>query len=537
MDRAELEQFAYRTSVENDELKMRIRDYEEQLMTAKRKKFVQKSEPTPDQLSFFNEAESEANPEQPEPALEKVRPSRKTKNGKPKKKKEKGARDKMLEPLKKQRVEYSLTPEEQTCPECGGSLHVMKKQVRNELVLIPARVEVRQSVIYSYACRRCENEGTGSPVIRCDAPPLLFDGSLVSPSLAAHIICRKYENRDPLQKISADFQMRGLKLSKQTLANWMCRLSEKYFVPMVNRYQAELKKQPVIHADETELQVLREPGRTAQQKSRMWVFCCGSPSPEEKDSEPVIRQYVYHETRKKEVVLNYLKGYEGYLQSDGYSAYHCLSPKIIEVGCMAHVRRKYYDAVMLLPENARKSKAGPVTGLEYCNKLIALDQERKKLGTVEERKEFKEKKMKPVMKKFFDWAEKECLSPCSDGKKYRDALKYTTSQKEYLNNYLLDGRLEFTNNIAERAIRPFVLGRKNWLFSNTPRGADASAALYSVVETARANGLKPEEYITWALESMRGKDPDKIISDDLLRWSDRIPEECRLPSEKNYEND
>jgi len=522
MDRNELEEFAYNTSIENDELKLRVRGYEEQEQIDARKKFSRKGEPSDaDQMSFFNEAEANEDQGQPEPTLEKVHPPKSTKH-----KKQKGSKDKMLSSLPKETTEYRLSPEESVCPKCGEPMHTMKKEIRRELTLIPSRVEVRESVIYSYACRNCESSGTGSPILRADkkAPALLFRNCLVSPSLGAHIICRKYDNRDPLEKISSDFHMQGVKLTKQTLSNWICRLSEQYLSPFVDIFHGELKQQYMIHADETEVQVISEPGRTAQQKSRMWVFCSGACQDDKGAHRPVV-QYLYSETRKREVAENYLQDYEGFIQSDGYIVYHTLHDGIIDVGCMAHVRRKYYDAVSVLPKSGRRPSAKPCIGLKYTNDLMDLDRQRKELTTIAEMTDFKKKKIAPKLRKFIKWASDE-LPKEKDGK-YRDALLYTVNQKEYLENYLLDGRLEATNNIAERAVRPFVMGRKNWMFCKAPRGASASSVMYSIIETAKANRLKPESYLAWLLEELRGKDMSTFDLTPLLPWSENIPEECK----------
>ena len=519
MSREELEQFAVASYEESEELKQKLAWYEEQIRLMREQKFGRKGERTDEnQLSLFNETELLAQPEEGEPQMTDVRPARNAK-----KRKQKGAKDAFVKPLPKETVVYTLSAEQKVCPTCGGELHEMKKEIRKEIEVIPASVRVKEIVRYVYACRQCEAEQTEGTIVRAEAPEPLLSGSLLSPSLAAHVICRKYENRDPLYKISADFARKGLKLSRQTLSNWMLRVSEDYGRLLYERMRKVLLGQYLIHADETPVQVLKEPGRTADQNSYMWIFSSGA------EAAVPIRLYRYAPSRGRTVATEFLGTYEGYVQSDGYCAYKDLGKGIIPVGCLAHARRAYLDAWKAQPKETRRGSVAE-KGLRYCNVLLRMDGQRKRKKR-DTWKAYKSERMKPTMEAFFAWAEA-AQAEAPEKSKLGDALRYTVNQRKPLENTLLDERLELTNNEAERTVKPFVMGRKNWLFCHTPRGADASAVLYSLVETAKANELDPLAYVEWVLEEMRGHVAlTDAFLDTLLPWSEKVPPSCR-PQER-----
>jgi hypothetical protein len=271
-----------------------------------------------------------------------------------------------------------------------------------------------------------------------------------------------------------------------------------------------------LHADETTVQVLREPGRAAGTKSFEWLYRTSGCT-----KRPVVI-FEYQETRKQDHPRNFLKDFEGYLHTDGYGTYHNLPDSITVVGCFAHCRRyweKLYETV------AKDKRNGSIAerGLVYCNLLFVLEDEYRGLEP-EERYEQRLKYSKPVSDDFFDWVGSLSALPKS---LLGEAVHYTLTQRKYLENINLDGRLELSNNRAERSLRPFVQGRKQWLFSCTPNGAESSSIFYSIIETAKENHLNPYQYVKFLLETLPTANTSGL--ETLLPWSDNLPEYCRVP--------
>jgi hypothetical protein len=280
-----------------------------------------------------------------------------------------------------------------------------------------------------------------------------------------------------------------------------------------------LLKEPLLHADETTTQVLREPGRRPQSKSYEWVYRTGV------NSGRGIVFYDYKETRKHEHPQEFLKDYRGYLHADGYEAYHSLPDGIIVVGCWAHCRRYWENLLKALPENKREGSDAE-RGVAYINKLFELERKFKKL-TPEERYEKRLAQSKPIADAFFAWVETlGALPKTLLGK----AVHYSLSQREYLENVFLDGRTELSNNRCERSVKSFVIGRKNWLFANSPAGAHASSIMYTIIETAKENGLNPFQYIKFLLEVLPNTTSEEV--EKLLPWSESLPDLCRVPVKK-----
>src|SRR5665648_876701 len=333
LTKTELEAKVLQLSMEVESLSMKLSWYEEQYKLSRAQRFGPSSEQIPfDQLSFFNEAESEASAfTVPEPTFEEVKV--------PSKKKSKGRKQDITSGLPTITVEYRLSEEDLPCPQCGETLHEMKKEIHRELSVIPAQINVTEKVRYIYACRNCERNGTSTPIIPAPMPNPVIKNSLASPSMIAHIMQRKYVDAVPLYRQEAQFKKYGIKLSRQTLANWMIKSSNDWLRPMYNLMHQEILKKQVLHADETVLEVLREPGREAVMNSYMWVYVAGS-------AEIPIALYNYTQGRSGDFAKEFLKGFSGYLQTDGYAGYHKLQSKghdsgIILSGCWAHARRKY----------------------------------------------------------------------------------------------------------------------------------------------------------------------------------------------------
>lgn len=510
MPRKNLEEYALQTATEAEALRRKVEFYEEQIRLMRQKRFGKKSEASPDegwQTSLFNEAEDSADESRPEKELARIKPP------KQKKAKEKGAKDKLLKDLPRQVTEYALSEEDARCPRCGQPLHEMKKIIRRELEVIPARVFVREHVQHVYSCRNCEKNDTSVPILKAPAPAPLLNGGVLSPSLAAFVLCRKYDNRDTLYKMERDFKSQGLRLDRQDLSNWVLRVAECYGEPLYDAMRRELLSRSCLCADETPVQVLREPRRSASQKSYMWLFCGQEDRP--------VALYKYADNRSGEVPRTFLKGFKGILQTDGYGGYNGLSD-VLRVGCFAHVRRKFVDA-------AGASKGGQARlaakGADLCDGLFKLDA-LVKAAPEEKRLARKEELVRDEMTAFFEWAGQALPQAREDSLLWK-ALSYSLNQREYLENYFADGRVEISNNLAERSIRPFVMGRKCWLFCDTPRGARASAIWYSVVVTAKENKLDPFRYIEYFLDQMRRREIGSgPFPEDLLPWSREIQDKC-----------
>jgi hypothetical protein len=256
----------------------------------------------------------------------------------------------------------------------------------------------------------------------------------------------------------------------------------------------------------------------------MWLYRTG------RDGPPIVL-YDYQTTRASKHPDNYLSGFKGYLQTDGYSGYGNLT-RVTLVGCWAHARRKFTDALKALPAEQRDKPVAAGIGLDYCNKLFAIERQLKDLPD-RERYEKRLELSKPVLDEFYIWLKKQRQQTLPKSA-FGQAITYCLNQWDSLNNYLLDGRLEIDNNRAERSIKPFVIGRKNFLFSNTPRGARGSAIIYSIIETAKENNLNPYNYLVYLFERLPNVDTsDVAVVDALLPWSGTLPEDCRIPAKEN----
>jgi transposase len=495
--------------VENERLSVLVKYYEEQNRLHQQKRFGSSSEKTrPEQLSLFDEAENEADKRQPEPTVEEIVYTRRRKS--------KAAKKEDLPELPVERVEHALPEEERVCPECGSELHVMGHDTRRELVIIPAQVKVVEHVQEVYACRSCEKNAESVPIIKAPLPEPLLKGSAASASSVAHIITQKYVDAVPLYRQEQGFLMKGISLSRQTMANWLICTAETWFSPLYERMKSKLLEEKTLHADETTLQVLKEPGRSSQTKSYMWLYRTGRYAAHD------IVLYEYQPTRSSSHPQVFLEKFEGYLHTDGYAGYHSLA-KVTVVGCWAHARRKFDEALKGTQPEKRGGLAAQ-KGLELCNELFRLEREYddKELKPAERYQERLERS-KPVSDTIFEWAEACGALPKSLLGK---AVNYLLGQRSYLERVFEEGQLELSNNRAERSIKPFVIGRKNWLFSATPRGAQASAMIYSIIETAKANGLKLFEYLKYFLESAPNTEAAKY--DALLPWSESIPGNCKV---------
>jgi transposase len=499
------------------ELKTLLKYYEEQYKLHQQKKFGKSSEKTdPRQRELFDEAENEADRRKPEPTIEQITYTRRKRTGK---------REDDLSGLPVETIIHTIPEEERICPECGGVMHVMgHSEIRREIDIIPAQVKVVEHTCEIYSCRNCEHNGTSVPVIKAPMPEPVIKGSVASPSAVAQIMVQKYVNALPLYRQAIDFMVNGFILSRQTMANWVIYCSEHWLEALYELMKSFMTKEEVLHADETVLQVLHEPGRASRTNSYMWFYMTSI------FSTLQIVLYDYQETRSSSHPKRFLENFKGYLHSDGYSAYHTLHAGITVCGCWAHARRAFADALKAAPQDERSGTPSH-KGLEFCNELFALEREyNKECLTPEERFQARMARSKPISDALFAWGATVSALPKSV---LGRALHYLFEQRPYLENVYKDGRLELSNNRAERSIKPFVVGRKNWMFCASPKGARASSVVYSIIETAKMNKLKPFEYLKHIFETMPNISPDKYGT--LLPWSESLPEHCKLDSQQTGE--
>ena len=416
-------------------------------------------------------------------------------------------------------VDHRLPEEELVCEACGRRMEEIGKEVHRTLQMKPAQFWIREDVYYTYACKSCELETGEANILKTPNKPTLLPGSFASAEAVAHIAAQKFVMYSPLYRLEQEFNRQGLKLSRQTMSNWLLNVSETWLQPIYNALHEKLCKEQVLHADETTLQVLKEAGRPSTSKSYMWLYRTSG------CAERAIVLYEYQPTRKVEHAENFLKGFSGWLHADGYQGYHKLPENIRVVGCWAHARRKFDEALQTLPKEKQKDSPAAV-GECYCSRLFKLEEAFAEL-TPEERYEKRLEQEKPVLDALLSWAN-EMQAKTAPKSAMGRAIHYLLEQWPYLIRYLENGRLELSNNRAERSIKPFVMGRKNWLFANTPGGAQASSVIYSLIETAKENGLDPYRYLLWVLRNA------PALSQAAAAWAEQLtptsaPDECRIP--------
>lgn len=428
-----------------------------------------------EQLSFlFNEAEVFAEVKSPDENVTVVAAHERHK-------KHEYALDTIPENMPTKQVEHRLEGEDLVCPQCGDTMTEIGKEVVRTLEIVPAQVVVREDIYYTYACKNCSesaDEGCETPVVKAPREKNIIPGSFATPEAIAHIMTQKFVMGSPLYRQEQEMNRQGIHLSRQTMSNWILKATEDYLQPVYRRLHEELLRRGGLHADDTTLQVLHEPDKKPQSESYMWLYRTSG------DTEKPIVLYEYQPGRGAKHPQEFLTGFQGYLHTDGYAGYHNLQKEITVVGCWAHLRRKFDEAVKSLPKGKAKGSSAS-QGLAYCNLLFEIEQGLAD-KTAEERYEERLKQTKPVLDAMLAWANTRAAAPKSALGK---AFTYLKEQWPYLTNYLKDGRLELSNNRAERSIKPFVIDRKNFLFANTPKGATGSAVMFSLIQTAIENGL------------------------------------------------
>lgn len=494
----------------------------EQVKLANQHRFGSSSEKViPEQLSLFNDCEAACDLKAPEPVIGDILP---------KKPRHRGGKTQIdYSKFETVIIEHEIPESERACPECGCELSEMNVEVTRRVRLVPAHLVVEEHHRHMYRCRECceanaKGDEAKAVIVRAPQPEPPIPGSFVTSSLIAWLINGKYVNSLPLYRMEKELKALGANISRQNMANWIINSHERWLSKIHARMKVELLTHPRIHADETTVQVLKEPNREAKKKSRMWLFCAAR-------SDTPVYLFEYHETRRKGVAQEFLAGWSGTLTTDGYKAYFNLgNPGITNTACLVHVRRYFAQIVKIAGGDAKAAGATSVAlaARQKIDKIFAVDSKFDNMDP-EVRRQARNKELKPLMDAFLPWARMELAKASPKMALYR-ALAYAVEFWPYVENVLLDGNLELSNNIAEQGQRIFVVGRKNWLFSDTPRGAHASAAIYSITTTARANGLNPQKYIEWLLEEMpnAGELTDEVV-DSFLPWSSKVPEKCSFP--------
>ena len=518
---AVLEETIRKQKTEIAELKRRLEHMNEVFANAQRARFGQSSEKETyvlgkDQLSLFDEAESAQDHKAEEPKPDTIFVA-----GHERKKKRTQAQ--MLNHLPEEEVLLEIPEEQRICSKCGGNMKpIGKKFLRHEMQIIPKQVRLLAYYAVTYACDKCEKDTGFARIVSVKPPVPLMKHSLASASTVAYIMAQKYVDGLPLARQEKIWEREGISLSRATMANWVIQCSQTWLKPLYKHMKQRLLEQSVIHADETVVQVLKEDGKPAASESRMWVYASGA------YSRRHIRIFEYQPDRSGRRAEAFLKGFTGCLVTDGYAGYSQVR-NVTRCGCWSHARRKWREA---MPEGATVKTSKAAVGYQYCNKLFA---EERKCAPYrpEYRKEYRQNKELPLLEEYFAWLN--TLHP-EKGSKLEDAVRYSLNQKQQLMAFLDHGEVPISNNLAENAIRPFTLGRKNWLFCDTPKGADASAVVYSLVESAKANGIEPFAYLQHVLVQLPyfGKSPSHEDLEALMPWAPDIQQEHRIPNSDAY---
>lgn len=470
-----------------------IEELEGKITLLQKQIFASKTEkrPAPEndgQMMLFNEAETESAETKSEenkeetidvPAHTRVKPKRKP----------------LPESIERVEVVHDIDESEKVCG-CGACLEKIGEETSEKLDIIPAKIRVIKHIRPKYACRKCEGtESTDGETVKiAPVPAQIIPKGIPSEGLLAWIVVSKFCDSLPLYRQSKIFTRIGVDIPVSTLASWMVQVAEKCR-PIIELLRKDILSGPCINIDETTLQVLKEQGRSDQTKSYMWVFRGGSP-------EAPSFIYQYAPTRSGSVARDFVNGYTGYCQTDGYAGYDCLENDlgIRLLGCFSHARRYFIKVIDARPKKDKGRTGSPEQALAYIQKLYRIEREAAdKNLSVEEIYKLRQEKSKPVLDEFKEWMDKR-TSHTPPSSLLGQAFRYTLSNWDRLVRYLEDGNLRPDNNSAENAIRPFVVGRKNWLFSGHPNGAQASSVLYSLVESAKAAKLEPYAYLKLIFE-------------------------------------
>jgi len=498
-------------------LKNELAFLKDQILNKNRKIFGSSSEQTGSmQISFFDEADKESNLKIVEPTIEEItyKRAKPTENS--------GKKDN-LSNLEKIVVEHKLDENDQVCKTCSSNLVVIGTKSKEILKYIPAKLYVEEHITYSYACRPCEENYDKANIVTTKAPETLLHKSMASNELLSHVINLKYQHAMPLYRQESYFKMMGANLSRQTLSNWIINAANE-LGPIYSLMKEELLKRHYIQADETVLKVLDDRGKESNKQKYMWLY----KSPDKK--HPIII-YDYQKTRSGSNPKRFLSGFSKYIQTDAYAGYNSVE-NVKRIYCLAHIRRKFHDIIVNLDDEALKNSRALI-GFNYCAKLYKIEKElREQYSERDDYYEIRYQKRleesKPLIEEFILYVDKE-IQNAVPRSALGKALEYTRPLLPHFKTFLEDGSLEIDNNSAERSIRPFVVGRNNWLFSASTKGAESSALIYSIIETAKNNNLIIEKYLLYLmnnLASINPKDKESLLK--ILPFSRDLPEDIKI---------
>ncbi len=508
----DLEKVISAQAAENAALKAEVQNLglvivalEEELRLERARRYAPRSEKTKNRI--FNEAEQSAAEEAQgidgEAAAAQVPDTDLPAGEKPEPKKR--GRKPLPAGLPRVRIEYDLPDDQKSCPCCSSAMHQMGENLTEQLH-IEIKATVLQNARFKYACRHCERNGINTPVVIAPMPAQPLPGSVATASTLALVLASKFVDGMPLYRLSQSLERADVSISRGTLGNWVINSSELHLERIYDGLKEKLKGQDLVHGDETWVQVLKEKGRNAQTKSYMWGYRSAAGS-----QEPIVL-FDYQTGRGQQYPQAFLAGYNGLLMSDGYDAWRTLEGAT-HLGCMAHARRKFTDAL-----KGRKKPGGPsVEALKFFEALYEVERlAGQTLPEGETREEYtlrlRQQHTVPVLTAFKEWLDKQApqvLPKSLTG----EAIGYARNQWEYLIRYASDGRAPIDNNLLERDIRVFVTGRKNWLFSDTTAGAKASATIYSLMLTCRACGVDPHDWLAHVLAELPQRGPEADIED------------------------
>lgn len=511
--------------IKNELKEQELNWYKEQLAILNKLRFSSKSEKVIiGQLNLFNEAEDiHDNPasEEQEPAKKAIR--------------KKKTREANFSKLPTKVIHHEL--EDIHCELCGTELKELAPQIIDVLMYQPARYTIERHIVHQYICQECTDKNLKAEIIDAEGSPnRLIKGSIVSPSVVAGIAFNKYVSGIPLYRQEQELKRKKVEISRANMSNWLMKCGE-LLKPLYEVMQEDIQKLSHIHMDETTVTVLENKKADDREKSYMWLVASG------KHEDQQMAIYRYNKSREHDFAKEMIRAdYEGSIHSDGYEAYHKFENATI-IGCMSHVRRKFVEALEASPlhKKAKKMNANQLASfceenphyeriLNIVNKikrLFAYEASYIEKGYAPEKiKEKRQEEQKPILDEFFEYLEK-YQTEYSGKSKMQIAITYALNQKEYLMTYLKDGKAEISNNRGERMIKPFVIGRKNWLFTNTKSGAEMSSIYYSLVESAKLNNLDIHKYLEYILTRIQ-EEGKAVNYHKLLPYSADLPEDLKI---------
>ena len=515
---------------QNANLIVQVEDLKQQMAILINQRFGKHSEKLsqlPGQLSFnmddpavFNEIEAITDHGfAEEPSLEEVVPEH------IRRKRPKGKRAVDLSGIEVEVVNHYL-PEDILNSEMPRGWHQMEDEIYTELERIPHSYKVVEHHVGVYA-----SNGNGSRIMRGKAPSRLLNHSILTPSLAASIFTAKYINAVPLNRISEGYGYDGLNISRQVMAGWMIRLSDYYLDSVHQMMKDELKKAPLIHCDESPFTMSGEKdANDPQSKNYMWVYH----SPGIQDSKKIYLYEYDNGSRSAAVIDRYLEGYKGILVSDGYASYHTLDRKHDDLkvaGCWVHCKRKYAEIVKTVKKGAALSPAQQIAR-EAAERIAVIfhTDNLSKGKSSQEILDNRQQSVKPLVDAFFAWVKDILNNKVISSTDLKKALTYSVNQEKYLRVFLESAIIPLDNNDAERSIKKFCVGKHSWHIIDSKKGAKASAILYSIAETAKANGLNPFEYFKFLMEQLKEYPRNDVPEEELKKlmpWSEMLPDCCK----------